>query len=188
MELDGVSEGSEHTYRMLVTRTETRARKVTLDDAFRFAAALGVPPTALLYPTDGLERVEIAPQIHLAAFLFEAWVQGPLPLSSEDAEMHGANRTRGIGLGRLAMWVLGYGEFQWRTPGTGERVRPQLNDAEREALRAWVGASRKKNEENMQDLDERGEVEGAQETREYLRGVEQEFSEIEQALDEKEEQ
>ena len=181
MELNGISTDDAaqvEVFRVKVARTEAGKRSVSIDDAFEFAAALGVAPTALLYPTDELERVAVVPQIHLAPFLFEAWAQGPLPLRSEDAEIHSATRKRGVGDGRLAMWVLGWGEFQ---------QRPQLNDEEREALRAWVAASRKKNEGNLQDLAERGEVEGARETREYLQGVEAELSEIEQALEEKEE-
>jgi hypothetical protein len=180
MELDGAGESSAHSYRMLVTRTEARTRKLTLDDAFRFAAALGVTPRALLYPGDEHERVAIVPRVHLAALLFEAWVDGPLPLRFEDAGIHGAHNKRGIGAGRLAMWVLG----DDRDEGS---QRPRFNDEEREALRAWVASARKKNEANIHDLAERGDIEGAEETREYLRGVEEELSEVERVLDKKEE-
>jgi hypothetical protein len=60
--------------------SSTRARNVTLDEAFAFAAALGVSLLALLNSPD--RAIEVATGLQLHPYIFRAWTTGA-PLTRE---------------------------------------------------------------------------------------------------------
>lgn len=66
-----------------------KARKVSIDEVFAFAAALGVLPGALLHPPDD---VAIAPGLELDSVLFDAWTSGWLPLRRDEIDVYSNSR------------------------------------------------------------------------------------------------
>ena len=69
-------------------RSKTKARKVTVEELFLLAAALGVSPLHLVLPLDDQSRVEISPTITRPAKQIRAWVRGQMPLERRDARMY----------------------------------------------------------------------------------------------------
>jgi transcriptional regulator with XRE-family HTH domain len=84
LELRGIApdqKGSLNAERVKVARTESGKRSVSIDEAFLYAAALGVPLLALLDSSD--RAIEIAPKLQLHPYFLRDWTSGE-PLSVED--------------------------------------------------------------------------------------------------------
>lgn len=69
-----------------IAKTETgkRSGQVTIEEALRLAAALGVSPLHLIVPLEDEARVEVAPKVRVSARRAREWVRGEQPLRDED--------------------------------------------------------------------------------------------------------
>lgn len=91
---DRMGELGEPIHPSAITKIESGARKVSLDEAFAFAAALNVPPPTLLLPLDGQQRrVRITAKSDIHPHLALDWIAGDRELTT----------TRGYSIG-LGEW------------------------------------------------------------------------------------
>lgn len=87
MELEGKrtdDPGLVESNRVLVARAEAGKRPVSIDDAVRFGAVLGVSPLALFLAPDEDTLVAVAPTLSVPAGLAYQWLAGYAPLRSSD--------------------------------------------------------------------------------------------------------
>jgi transcriptional regulator with XRE-family HTH domain len=70
--------------RATVARTEGGTRGLSLDDAFLFAAALGVRPTSVFFGFVYNDPVQLSPKLTLPAGEARRWMHGQHPLRPED--------------------------------------------------------------------------------------------------------
>jgi transcriptional regulator with XRE-family HTH domain len=75
---------TQATIARIEAATSTRARNVTLDEAFAFAAALGVAPLYLFLPRERDERVAVTRNITVDAGRAQDWLVGTLRLRDSD--------------------------------------------------------------------------------------------------------
>jgi transcriptional regulator with XRE-family HTH domain len=71
--------------RTVIAKLENATRRVTLDEAFALAAALGVSPANLFLPLEAGTDVAIAPKLAVLPRAARAWVRGQQPLHRDDA-------------------------------------------------------------------------------------------------------
>jgi transcriptional regulator with XRE-family HTH domain len=85
LELEGerTSPTKVNSARVRVARTEAGTRAVVVDEAFLFAAALGVSPLALLLPDEPEATVAVGSR-SMDAGLLEAWIAGYVALDARD--------------------------------------------------------------------------------------------------------
>jgi transcriptional regulator with XRE-family HTH domain len=77
-----------HLDRVVITKIETGARNVTLNEAFAIAFVLEVPLMTLLFPTDPKAIVDLAPKdADIDAVRARLWVEGHDPLWT-DADVY----------------------------------------------------------------------------------------------------
>ena len=66
-----------------VAKVETGERRVSLDDAFLFAAALEVSPAWLVTPPSGTDPIAVAPKVECSPAVVRAWLSGRAPLPGQ---------------------------------------------------------------------------------------------------------
>lgn len=74
--------------RAAISKIETGARGVSLDEAVLLAVALDVAPVHLLTPRDDDEPVSVAPAVTVAADRARRWVRGLEPLPDHDDQSY----------------------------------------------------------------------------------------------------
>lgn len=85
-----MDELGEPMHASAITKIEQGTRKVSLDEAFAFAAALNVPPVALLLPLDGQRRrVRVTSKSEIHPHLALDWIAGDSPLVSTNRAVIG---------------------------------------------------------------------------------------------------
>lgn len=109
-------------------KATAKARRVTIGEAFQFAAALGVSPTSLFLPASQGETVKISDRLQLESSFVRAWLDGWGPLVQKDLQIYRANDVRALAVDPQVGGVLESGRA--------------VNDEEREALFAFVNAQR----------------------------------------------
>jgi transcriptional regulator with XRE-family HTH domain len=67
-----------------ISKIEKNRRRMTLDEVFAFAYALGVSPAALVLPRDSFSTVAITPTTEKTASETLDWLRGVLPLGVSD--------------------------------------------------------------------------------------------------------
>jgi len=80
---DRLRELGEPIDRSVIAKIEGGNRPVSVDEAFAFAAALGVPAAALLVPRDGHTSVRVA-GIKVTAYVAHRWIRGLSPLTAPE--------------------------------------------------------------------------------------------------------
>lgn len=71
------------TDRATVARIEIGQRRLTLNEAFAAAQALGVAPVHLFVPTDSNEPINIGPNMEASPAEMRAWIRGQRPMFQE---------------------------------------------------------------------------------------------------------
>jgi transcriptional regulator with XRE-family HTH domain len=193
LELQGMSPENDkvlETERVKVARTEAGKRMPSVDDLFLFAAALGVPPVALLLPPEPEmygSAVKLTENVSLPVPLVARWIVGQIPLRPEDAEsyLYAASALPPRLTANEAIEVV-------------EHLDSMSDDA-RDALRALVEYEKLRKRESeaslryIEALPETDAMteEKKQEARRAIRGVietlERAITSLTEALDEKEE-
>ncbi len=74
--------------RSTIAKIESGKRRVSLDEAFAFAAALGVSPAALALPRGSDTDVRVAPKLTVRGFEAHRWIQGRAPLLDDDERFY----------------------------------------------------------------------------------------------------
>jgi transcriptional regulator with XRE-family HTH domain len=80
---DATAELGHPVTQSAVAKIERGTRGVGIDDVFHFAAALGVPPIALLVPSSDSDLVEISPGRAVPGWEASLWVRGIVPPMEE---------------------------------------------------------------------------------------------------------
>ena len=82
-ELGSLTEVGGSTHQTVIAKIETGTRKVTVDEAFRLAAALDVSPLTLLLPRDDVQGVQIVPDgLPFTGRAVHAWITGDLSVTT----------------------------------------------------------------------------------------------------------
>lgn len=82
-EMGSLTEVGEKTHQTVIAKIETGTRKVTVDEAFRLAAALDVAPLTLLLPRDDVQGVQIVPDgLPFTGRAVRAWISGDLSVTT----------------------------------------------------------------------------------------------------------
>jgi transcriptional regulator with XRE-family HTH domain len=72
--------------RATISKIETGERRVTLDEIFWFAYALGVSPAALVLPRPARSMVAVTPTMSVTALEALNWLRGVYPLGEGEAD------------------------------------------------------------------------------------------------------
>ena len=68
-----------------IARIEAGTRKVNIDDLVAIAAVLDVAPVHLIFPIEGDDPVQLAPELEVPIKRARAWATGRRPLDSANA-------------------------------------------------------------------------------------------------------